>query len=116
VEEIEIVGITHKGRAISYKKILPATEKQRNYIRTLCGEIRDLLRFFVVEKQNKYAIWPWPPDAHEWSNREIAGIDIEAPDLPQYYAGGVIADLREKVLILRRRKREYYNQERKGDE
>jgi len=31
MEEIKLAGITHKGRVIPAKQILPATEKQRTY-------------------------------------------------------------------------------------
>jgi len=105
---MRVAGMTHKGQLISVKKIAPATGKQREYVRSLCQEIRDLLRFFIVEKKNKYAVWPWPPDSYEWSDDQIAGIDIENPEVPQYYVGGVIQGLREKLWTLKRKRRELY--------
>jgi len=107
MEEIKLAGITHRGRVVPAKQVLPATEKQREYIHSLCQEIKDILKFFVVEKQNKYAAWPWPPDAWEWPDDGIAGIPIDAPELPKYYAGGIIRGLQEKLHYLRRKKKEY---------
>jgi len=107
---MRIAGMTHKGRLISVKLVGPATGKQREYIHSLCAEIRDLLRFFIVEKENKYAVWPWPPDSPEWSDDMIAGLTIDHPELPKYYAGGVIQKLRDTVRTLRRKRRELYGE------
>jgi len=109
-DEVFLAGLTHKGKIVSPKLLLPATERQRQYLHSLCQEIRDILKFLIVEKQNPHAAWPWPQDACEWGDDRIAGFQIDNPNIPRYYAGGMIAKLLERLWYLKRTSRELYGQ------